>query len=147
MPAVSEEITFSNRRRVSQLHQLLKGSMPFPPTCVTLIKTSLGGLPGIFRVTTYTHILRKKHSWNGHQACKVVPHFSAWSKFRQSPDHRRESVPCAGLTPAHATDFHLQDFRSHYHTNELLFRSVESLCLIECAFYPRCSCSTYQGFR
>lgn len=75
MLAVSEEITLSNRRRVSQLYQLLKGSIPFPPTCVTLIKMSLGGLPGIFRVTNYTHILRKKHSWNGHQACKAFATF------------------------------------------------------------------------
>lgn len=75
MLAVSEEITFSNRRRVSQLYQLLKGSIPIPPTCVMLIKMSLGGLPGIFRVTDYTHILRKKHSWNGHQACKAFATF------------------------------------------------------------------------
>lgn len=106
---------------------------------------SLRGLPGIFQVTNYTHILRNIPGIDARPA-KLLPHFPAWSKFRGSLDHGRESLHWARLPPAHATDFHLCDFRSHYHTNELLFRSAESLCLIECAFYPRCSCSIYQHF-
>lgn len=76
---------------------------------------------------------------------KLVQYFSTWSNFRWFPDNRRVCT-MPGLSQLKQQIF-LSDCRSHYLMNELLFRSVKSLSLIECAFYSWCSFSIYQDFK